>query len=98
MPSNLKLRRFILKEMADVLADDALFTKQTPQDDSPVGDVDDETVDEGGDCGCGCGGAPEAAVARRAEQSQQLRSSREASMRSSKMRLVCTTSTMMLTR
>jgi Fe-S cluster biogenesis protein NfuA len=58
MARNLKLRRFILKEMADVLADDALFTKQTPQDDSPVGDVDDETVDEGGDCGCGCGGAP----------------------------------------
>ena len=58
MARNLKLRRVILKEMADILADDTLFTKMTHQDDSPIGDVEDETVDEGGDCGCGCGGAP----------------------------------------
>ena len=50
----------ILKEMTDVINDDALFTKSTPPDDSPVGDTPDtEEIDEGGDCGCGCGGAPD---------------------------------------
>ncbi len=49
----------ILKEMADVISDDAVFTKRTPPDDSPVGEPPEEDdLDEGGDCGCGCDGGP----------------------------------------
>ena len=37
----------ILREMADVLTDDALFTHNTPPDDSPTGDMsDDESIEE----------------------------------------------------
>jgi len=49
----------ILKEMADVINDDTLFTQKAHADDSPVGEPPaDEEIEEGGDCGCGCGGAP----------------------------------------
>jgi len=49
----------ILREMADVLSDDALFTQRSKSDDSPTGAApDDDELDEGGDCGCGCNGAP----------------------------------------
>lgn len=49
----------ILKEMADVISDDAIFTKRSVPDDSPVGEPPDGAdLDEGGDCGCGCDGAP----------------------------------------
>lgn len=49
----------ILKEMADVINDDALFTQRTRPDDASVGEPPaDEEIEEGGDCGCGCNGAP----------------------------------------
>lgn len=47
----------ILREMADVINDDAIFTHMTKTDDSPVGEPpDDASIEEGGDCGCGCSG------------------------------------------
>ena len=49
------LRRAILTEMKDIIADDALFTQKDVPGDAPVGDVDEG---DDGDCGCGCGGAP----------------------------------------
>lgn len=59
MSNRNQIRKMILREMADVLTDDALFTHNTPPDDSPTGDMsDDESIEEGGDCGCGCNGAP----------------------------------------
>lgn len=48
------IRRAILREMKDFIADDALFTHKDVPGDAPVGDIDEDT----GDCGCGCGGAP----------------------------------------
>jgi hypothetical protein len=42
-----------------MLADDSLFTRPTPQDDSPTGTSPDDDLDENDDCGCGCGGAPD---------------------------------------
>ena len=49
----------ILREMTDVINDDALFTQRTRPDDAPVGEPpEDEEIEEGSDCGCGCGGAP----------------------------------------
>ena len=59
MTNRKQLRRMILKEISDVINDDALFTKSSPTDDSPVGTPPEEDeLEEGGDCGCGCGGAP----------------------------------------
>ncbi len=47
------IRRAILREMKDIIADDALFTHKDAPGDAPVGDIDESD----GDCGCGCGGA-----------------------------------------
>jgi len=59
MSNRNNLRRMILREMMDVINDDALFTQRSHVDDTPVGSAsDDESVDESDVCGCGCGGAP----------------------------------------
>lgn len=59
MTNRKQLRRMILKEITDVINDDALFTKNTLPDDSPVGTAPEEDdLEESGDCGCGCGGEP----------------------------------------